>query len=306
MDPFDGHGGSQHGRHATSAGAGQGGTIAAGPPLPGPVPSAGSWIDYVPGPLVRVLAELGGLTQLAVEVVWSVIRRPTGYWRAVRDEMYSVLRLSWFPMALAVLAFSLMIGILGMNVTELLGANNRYGQYFFIQNIREFAQWVNSMVVAGIVGAAVCSDLGARKVREELDALRVLGTNPVRELVLPRVVSTTILTPLLLQVSLVVGLLCGLFSSVTYGDVPAGDYYATVFKNLTTIELVVAVAKGAAIGFVIGLVGAYKGLNAGGGPLGVGRAVNQAVVFAFALVFIIDLAFNMIALGLFPSLQTVR
>jgi phospholipid/cholesterol/gamma-HCH transport system permease protein len=264
------------------------------------------WIDYVPGSIAGFVAEIGGLTQLAGQVLWSAVRRPVGYWRAVRDEMYSVLRLSWFPMILAVLTFSLMIGLLGLNVTNLLGANNRYGQYFFIQNTREFTPWVNSMVVAGIVGAAICSDLGARKVREELDALRVLGVDPVRELVLPRIISTTILTPLLMLVSLAVGVVCGLFSAVTYGGVPGGEYWATVFKNLTTIELVVAVLKSGTIGFMIGIVGAYKGLNAGAGSIGVGRAVNQAVVIAFALVFLIDLAFNMITLGLFPELQTVR
>jgi phospholipid/cholesterol/gamma-HCH transport system permease protein len=263
-----------------------------------------SWTARVP--IASTVADIGVLTQLAGQVLWSAVRRPIGYWSAVRDEMHSVLRTSWFPMSLAVVAFSLMIGFLGLNVTSLLGANNRYGQYFFIQNIREFTPWVNSMVVAGIVGAAICSDLGARKVREELDALRVLGIDPVRELVLPRVISTTFLTPLLLLLSLGVGLFCGLFSSITYGGVPAGDYWDTVFKNLTTTEMVVAVLKSLTIGFMTGTVGAYKGLDSRPGATGVGRAVNQAVVLSFALVFIIDLAFNMITLGLFPELQTVR
>jgi phospholipid/cholesterol/gamma-HCH transport system permease protein len=224
----------------------------------------------------------------------------------VRDEMYGVLRVSWFPMTLAVFTFGLMVGILGLNFTDLLGAANRYGQYFFIINVREFTPWINSMVVAGIVGAAVCSDLGARKVREELDALDVLGVDPVRELVLPRIVSVTLLTPLMMIVSLLIGVVCALVSSVSYGGVPAGEYFATVYANLTVVEIAVALVKSTIIGFVIGIVCSYMGLEASGGAAGVGRAVNRAVVIAFALVFVVDLIINLIALGLFPEMQTVR
>ena len=264
------------------------------------------WAGLVPSAIFSPIELVGGLTQLAVRVLFSAVRRPYGYWRTVRDEMYGVLRVSWFPMTLAVFTFGLMIGILGLNFTTLLGAGNRYGQYFFIVNIREFTPWINSMVVAGIVGAAICSDLGSRKVREELDALEVLGTDPVRELVLPRIVSVTILTPLLMIVSLLIGVICAVVSSVTYGDVPAGEYFATVYANLTVVEIMFALVKSTIIGFVIGIVCSYMGLNASGGAAGVGRAVNRAVVIAFALVFVIDLIINLIALGLFPEMQTVR
>lgn len=263
----------------------------------------GGWLA---GLLTGVLTEAGGLARLTVVVLWTALRRPVGYWYAVRDEMFGVLARSWFPMLLAVFTFSLMIGILGLNFLNLLGAGYRYGQYFFVVNTREFTPWINSMVVGGIVGAAICADLGARKVREELDALRVLGVDPVRELVVPRVLSTTILTPLLMLVSLAVGILAGLYSSVTYGGVPAADYFGTVLKNLTAAELVVAMLKSTLIGFTIGVVCAYQGLNARGGPSGVGRAVNHAVVLSFALVFVIDFVVNLTALGLFPELGSVR
>ncbi|WP_245607072.1 ABC transporter permease [Pseudonocardia spinosispora] len=220
--------------------------------------------------------------------------------------MYYVLRVAWFPMALAVFTFGLMVGILGINFTTLLGANNRYGQYFFIINIREFTPWINSMVVAGIVGASMCADLGSRKVREELDALEVLGVEPVRELVLPRIVSVTLLTPLLMVASLLIGVVCSAVSSVTYGTVPSGEYFATVYANLTVVEIVVALLKSAIIGFVIGVVCSYMGLNATGGASGVGKAVNRAVVISFALVFIVDFIVNLIALGFYPEMQTVR
>jgi phospholipid/cholesterol/gamma-HCH transport system permease protein len=264
------------------------------------------WAGYVPGSLYRPIELAGGFSQLAGRILSSVGRRPFGFWRSVRDEMYGVLRVGWFPVILAVFTFGLMIGILALNFTMLIGAGNRYGQYFFIVNMREFTIWINSMVVAGIVGAAICSDLGARKVREELDALEVLGVDPIRELVVPRVVSITLLTPLLMIASVMIGVVCAVVSTVTYAHVPAGDYFATVYANLTVVEILVALIKSSIIGFVIGIVCSYMGLNASGGASGVGRAVNRAVVISFALVFIIDFFANMIALGLFPEMQTVR
>lgn len=260
----------------------------------------------MPSSIFEPVQLTGGVVSLGGRVVGSAVRRPTGYWGAVRDETYSVLKSSWFPVCLAVFTFGLMIGILGLNFANLLGASNLYGQYFFIVNVREFTPWINSMVVAGIIGSALCSDLGARKVREELDALDVLGVDPIRELVLPRIVSITLLTPLLMTMSLLIGVLCALVSTVTYAHVPAAEYLNTVYGNLAVVELFVAVIKSTIIGFVIGIVCAHLGLRATGGSAGVGKAVNQAVVIAFALVFVIDLLINLIALGIFPEMQTVR
>ncbi|GAA5156622.1 ABC transporter permease [Pseudonocardia eucalypti] len=264
------------------------------------------WAGLVPNLIFYPIELLGGMTQLGGRVLASAVMRPVGYWRAVRDEMYFVLKTSWFPIVAAVFTFGIMVGIVGLNFTRPLGAGNRYGQYFFIVNIREFTPWINSMVVAGVIGAAICSDLGARKIREELDALQVLGTDPVRELVLPRIVSITLLTPMLMVVSVIIGMVCALISSVSYGGVPANEYLTLVYSNLTVVELVGAWLKSIMIGLVIGVVCAYKGLHCSGGAIGVGRAVNQAVVLSFVLVFLIDGVFNMIMLGLFPQLQILR
>lgn len=266
------------------------------------VPSA------VAGPNIayRGVVELGGMVRFTARVLRVVLRRPWGFWGGVVEEMYRVLARAWLPMVLAVFTFSLMIGILGLNFLNLLGAGYRYGQYFFVVNTRDFTPWINSMIVAGIVGTALCADLGARTVRQEIDALVVLGVDPVRELVVPRVVALSILTPLLMMVSLGMGILGGLVSSVVYGDVPSADYWATLFKNLTTVELGLAVAKSLLIGVATGVVCAYKGLSARGSAAAVGRAVNEAVVIAFVLVFVIDFVFNMTALGLFPQLGSVR
>ncbi|GAA5149980.1 ABC transporter permease [Pseudonocardia eucalypti] len=263
-------------------------------------------VAAVPPPVLHPIAEAGAMAQLGCAVIWSAVRRPVGYWRAVLDEVYWVLKLCWFPLVLAVSSFGMMVAILGLNFTTLLGANNRYGQYFFIVNIREFSPWINSMVVAGIVGAALTADLGARKVREELDALEILGVDSLRELVLPRVLAAIVMTCLFGVVSILIGIVTGLTGSVLIGKVPAGEYLATLFANLTTVELWTSLLKSALFGLIIGVVCSYKGISCSGGSTGVGRAVNQAVVISFALIFIVDFFFVSIMLGLAPELQTVR
>jgi phospholipid/cholesterol/gamma-HCH transport system permease protein len=264
------------------------------------------WAGYVPSLFYQPIELLGGITELGSRVVASGVKRPTGYWRAVIDEMYSVLKVGWFPIIASITTFGLMVGIHCINFAKIPGAPARCGEYFFIINIREFTPWINSLVIAGVIGAAICADLGARKVREELDALEVLGVYPVRELVLPRIVSVTLLTPMFMIISVMVIMVDALISSASYGYVLPADYFSLVFDNLTVTELVAAILKAVISGFLIGIISAYKGLTASGGAIGVGRAVNQAVVIAFIGVYVFSGVFNMILQGLFPILQTTR
>lgn len=261
---------------------------------------------YVPGPVFGPLEQAGGMMQLLREVVWSAVRHPLGYWAAVRDEMFTLLRLCWIPTILSVFAFGVMINLTALNMVGLLGASNRLGQLFFVASVRDFSPWINSMVVAGIIGAALAADLGARRVREELDALRVLGVDPVRELTLPRVVSAVLMTALLNVVAIVIAIFAGLFAVTQFGSVPAGEYFGLLYANVTLLDLVGSVLKCAVFGLIIGVVCSYKGLTAQGGPMGVGRAVNQAVVISFVGIWIVHFAFTTIMLGLYPEMQVLR
>jgi phospholipid/cholesterol/gamma-HCH transport system permease protein len=263
-------------------------------------------VSHVPRPVFGPLAEAGAMVQLLGRVCWSALRHPTGYWRAVKDEVYNVLRLCWFPLILSAFTFCLLFAILALTFLILIGASNRYGQYFLIFNLRAFSPWINAMVVAGVVGAAMTADLGARKIREELDAFMVLGIDPVRELVLPRIITAAVMTCLLNLVSVVVGIVAGLVGVVYFGQVAPAIYFSTLFSNLTTIELGYALLKSALFGVAIGVICSYKGITSRGGAIGVGRAVNQAVVLSFAVIFVIDFFFTATMLGWAPSLNTAR
>jgi phospholipid/cholesterol/gamma-HCH transport system permease protein len=255
----------------------------------------------------RPFAEAGDMVRLLGQVVWSAIRHPVGYWGEVRDQMYSLLKLCWVPMAVSTVAFGLGApGIQGGNIFHLFGVPERLGSFFIMASVREFAPWINAMVVAGVVGTAMTADLGARRIREEIDAMEVLGVDPIRDLILPRVIAVTIMTGLIDLVALVLGIVGGYIAGVWVLGANPDAFFASFYDNATTPDIWGSVVKTTIFGLIIGVVCCYKGLHARGGPSGVGRAVNQAVVTAFAAIWVIDYVFTTILLGLNPQMQVYK
>jgi phospholipid/cholesterol/gamma-HCH transport system permease protein len=148
---------------------------------------------------------------------------------------------------------------------------------------------VTVLVVAGAGATAMCADLGARTIREELDALRVMGVNPLQALVVPRVLAATLVAVLLSSFVITVGLVGGFFFSVFVQHVTPGAYVAgmTVLTGLP--DVVLALVKAALFGLAAGLIACYKGISVGGGPAGVGNAVNETVVYTFVALFAINI-----------------
>jgi phospholipid/cholesterol/gamma-HCH transport system permease protein len=209
-------------------------------------------------------------------------------------------------MILASLAFT--YGPAGVQVGDflnLLGAMDRLGGIFVIIVMREFAPLVCAIVMAGVAGTAMTADLGARKIREEIDALVVLGVDPVKSLVVPRFLSLTALTPLFSIYALLFGTLGGILVTLSNGA-RVGPFFSTFFAQASTAEFEAMLVKSAIFGATIAIVCCYKGLTASGGPEGVGRAVNQAVVIAFIAIGAIDYTFTQTLLATHPALNTPR
>ena len=161
----------------------------------------------------------------------------------------------------------------------LFGALDRLGGFFVLACIREFAPFVDAIVLAGVAGTAITADLGARKIREELDALQVLGVDPVKNLVVPRFLALMLVTGLFDIYALLFGIFGGIVATLVNGA-PLGPFWATFFTNASTTDLWGSVLKTTLFGAIIAIVCCYKGMTASGGAEGVGRAVNQAVVIA--------------------------
>lgn len=255
----------------------------------------------------KPVAEAGQLFLFAASVVWSAIRHPIGYWGDVRDQMFDALKLCWLPMAVSTMAFGLGApGIQAGNFTSLLGVPERLGGFAVLASIREFAPWINAMVVAGVVGTAITADLGARRIREEIDAMQVLGIDPVRTLIVPRVVAMTIFTGLSNLLALTFGVIGVFIASTVLFDASTSGFFAQFFANATTTDIWASVLKCSLFGLIIGVVCSFKGYSVGGGPIAVGRAVNQSVVISFAAIWIFNAVFTAMLLGLNPDMLVFK
>jgi len=167
--------------------------------------------------------------------------------------------------------------------------------------VREAGPIVTALIIAGAGGSAICADLGARKIREELDAMEVLGIDPVRRLVTPRVVASMLVAVLLNGLVSVVGVAGGYFFNVILQGGTPGAYLAS-FQALGQLpDLVVGEIKALVFGMVAALVASYKGMTAKGGPKGVGDAVNQSVVITFMLLFALNFVITALYFQVVPQ-----
>src|ERR1700759_2792441 len=239
-------------------------------------------------PLRDFIVSIGAMLLLLRRTLVAALRPPYDYGPELADQFLFALKLGWFPMIIASLAFT--YGPAGVQVGDflnLLGAIDRLGGIFVIIVMREFAPLVCAIVMAGVAGTAMTADLGARKIREELDALVVLGIDPVKSLVVPRFLSLTLLTPLLAVYALLFGTLGGVLVTLSNGA-QVGPFFSTFFAQANVAEFEAMLIKSTIFGALIAIVCCYKGLTASGGAEGVGRAVNQAVVIGFLGIGAID------------------
>ncbi|WP_233243793.1 MlaE family ABC transporter permease [Paraconexibacter algicola] len=220
--------------------------------------------------------------------------------------MRFVIAIAWFPLILT--SFALSFGPAGIQASGFLGlfgALDRLGAAYNLIVVREFAPLVTAIVIAGVAGTAITADLGARVTREETSALDVLGVDPIKALVVPRLLALVFVSILFNIFALWAGLL-GAVVVVAQNDAALGPFFASFFANATALELGASFVKVAVYGIVIATVCCYQGMNASGGPEGVGRAVNRAVVIAFLCIGAIDYVFTQLLLATNPILSQTR
>jgi len=158
-----------------------------------------------------------------------------------------------------------------------------------ISLIREMGPVITALICAGKIGSGMGAELGSMKVTEQIDAMEVSSTNPIRFLVVTRVLAATVMIPLLILYADALGILGSWAGTNIKGDVPFVLFFSQAFSPVSFMDLIPAVIKSFFFGAVIGLVGCYKGYNAGRGTESVGVAANSAVVLASLLVIIVDL-----------------
>jgi phospholipid/cholesterol/gamma-HCH transport system permease protein len=257
-------------------------------------------------PARNFFTEVGTMVILAVRTVISAVRAPFPYGEELVWQFLFVLKLSWFPLLISTFALNLGApGLQAAGILSLFGALDRLGGFFVLTAVRWIGPLVTAVVVAGVAGTAITADLGARKIREELDALQVLGVDPIKNLVVPRFLALMLITGLLDIYALVFGISGGILTEMLYHQ-PLGGFFATLFSNASITDLWGSVIKCTLFGALIAVVCSYKGMTASGGAAGVGRAVNEAVVISFMGVFAFNYVFTQTLLATNPELQTIR
>jgi phospholipid/cholesterol/gamma-HCH transport system permease protein len=248
---------------------------------------------------LRPLPPFGNLVGFSAETVRQMFRRPF-QWREFFDQCWFVARVSILPACLITVPFGAVLALQVYSLFQQLGAESFTGAVAVLGILQQAAPVVTVMIVAGAAGSAVAADLGARKIREELDALAVLGISPIQRLVVPRVLAMTCVAVLLNVIAAGVGLIGGyVFNVLVQGGSPGA--YVQAFTALAQLpDLYVGEVKALLFGLVAGIVAAHQGVNAKGGPQGVGDGVNQSVVISFVLLFLMNAVISLIYYQIVP------
>jgi phospholipid/cholesterol/gamma-HCH transport system permease protein len=259
---------------------------------------------------LRVYRSLDSATEMArvAFTVPRVIFTPPFNWvREAVVETSSALRLVTPAMLFASLVYVLAFGsVLLGEIIYSLGAPDRVGPGVYVGLIRELGTWLTYMILAGVVGSALAGDLGARKIRDELDALDVLGVDQMRTLIVPRVVAIMVSGLILSMIVVIVTELGLLFLDTATIHQPFRAQLEGVFLNMNQYDLFAALIKHSILGFFIGVVACQKGLSARGGAEGVGRAVSETVVITFVGIWLINSLFNTGYLTVVPDALGIK
>ena len=250
----------------------------------------------------RALAPIGTAGKLfafGLDVGRGLFRRPFQL-REFIQQAWFIASVTIIPTALVAIPFGAVIALQVGGLIKQFGAQSFTGSAAVLAVVREAGPIATSLLIAGAGGSAIAADLGARKIREELDAMMVLGIDPIQRLVVPRVLACMLVAVFLNGLVSVVGVAGGYVFNVVLQDGTPGAYLASFTALAQLPDLWQGMAKALVFGLIAAIVACYKGMNAAGGPKGVGDAVNESVVITFMLLFVVNFVMSAIYFQLVP------
>ncbi len=238
--------------------------------------------------LIRFLEEAGDITRFTLRFFRELFHG--------RFEFNELLRQSFFIgykslglVGLTAFIMGLVITIQSRPTLVEFGAEAWLPKMVSISLIREIVPVITALICAGKIGSGIGAELGSMRVTEQIDAMEVSGTNPMKYLVVTRVVAAVLTIPLLALLADAIALYGGYLGCNIHGAVSWRLFWNQVFETNTYSDVIPAITKTFFFGFAVGIIGCYKGYNSRKGTEGVGRSANQAVVIASLLIFILDL-----------------
>jgi phospholipid/cholesterol/gamma-HCH transport system permease protein len=240
------------------------------------------------GATVReAMAYVGALARLSLAFTKVFWRRPFG--RAAILEQCEAIGIKSVPIAMLILFFVGLVFALQFGMTlQTMGAVPYVGKVTSLSIMRELGPVFTALVVGGRVGAGIAAEIGSMKVTEQIDAIRALGADPVKKLVVPRVIAATLMLPIVALLADIVGIIGGMIISYLTFDVSLTLFYKSAITTIRATDFASGFVKPFFFGFGIAIVGCFEGMSCGQGTEGVGRATTRTVVNVSIMVVLVD------------------
>jgi phospholipid/cholesterol/gamma-HCH transport system permease protein len=246
-----------------------------------------------------LLTQVGDLFIVALEGLRRTWDVRSWFWEFI-DQCWFLARVTTVPVILVALPLGATVALQVGDLAAQMGAQSATGGAVVAGLVREVAPMAAALIIAGAGGSAMTSDMGARRIRDELSAMEVMAVNPIHRLVTPRMWAASLVSMMLASLVILSGAVGGFFFNVLLQDVTPGAYFDGALSLLQTSDFVVTLLKSWLFGLIAAMVACYKGMSCEQSPVGVGRAVNQATVIALMLVFAFNYVITTIYVIAFP------
>jgi phospholipid/cholesterol/gamma-HCH transport system permease protein len=253
--------------------------------------------------VVSGLAIIGDLCAMLLDAVWSTVsaivhRRFS--WAEFFEQTWFLISVTVLPAMLIAIAFGLVLVLEVGGLAVQIGASAIVGAVDAIGIVREAAPVITAILLSGAGGSAICSDLGARTMRDEISAMWVMAVDPIERLVAPRVVATVVVALLVNGLVAFAGIMSGYLASVFILHTSAGGFLNSFSTFAQPSDAIESMFKAALFGLMAAVVASHQGLNAKKGPAGVGEAVNRSVVITGIGLFLLNLIVTDVFLAIVP------
>ncbi|MXP20540.1 ABC transporter permease [Gordonia sp. HNM0687] len=260
---------------------------------------AANFSDNALGP-VRTLGRTFRLSIVAtLQMALDLVRGQLKVREAVVMAWYLV-SVTALPAFLMAIPFGVIVTIQIGNIINQLGAQSLLGAASGFAVIQQAAPLAAGILLGGAGASAIAADLGARTVREEIDAMRTMGVDPIQRLVVPRVIAAAVVAPLLAIFIVVVGVIAAFYLAVTMQGVGPGSYWQSFGSFASQRDMALALIKASIFGVIIAVIGCQRGLEAKGGPRGVADGVNATVVVSTVAIIGVNFVITLIYTVFFP------
>lgn len=249
------------------------------------------------------LAAIGDLSALMLDAVWStgsalVHRRFS--WSEFFEQTWFLISVCVLPTVLISIPFGLVLVLEVGGLSLQIGASSIVGAIDAIGIVQQAAPVITAILLAGAGGSAICSDLGARTMRDEIAAMQVMAVDPIERLVAPRVLATVVVALLLNGIVAFAGIMSGYVAAVLILHTSAGGFLDSFSAFAQASDLIQSMFKAALFGLMAAAVASHQGLNAKKGPAGVGEAVNRSVVITGVGLFVLNVIVTEVFLVIVP------